>query len=81
MSTDLRIALIGCGAHGGTRLASAVWSTEGVALSACVDVDAAAARRAAHTVAEVLTSVESALFELLEVSGTAEFKQVASLIK
>lgn len=29
----------------------------------------------------ILTSVESALFELLEVSGTAEFKQVASLIK
>lgn len=59
MSTDLRIALIGCGAHGGTRLASAVWSTDGVTLSACVDVDAAAARKAAHTVAEVLTSVEA----------------------
>ena len=59
MSTDLRIALIGCGAHGGTRLASAVWSTDGLALSACVDVDAAAARKAAHTVAEVLTSVEA----------------------
>ena len=29
----------------------------------------------------ILTSVESALFELLEISGTAEFKQVASLIK
>ena len=29
----------------------------------------------------ILTSVESALFELLEVSGTAEFKQIASLIK
>ena len=29
----------------------------------------------------ILTSVESALFELLEVSGTAEFKQVAALIK
>ena len=40
-------------------MASAVWSTDGVALSACVDVDAAAARRAAHTVAEVLTSVEA----------------------
>ena len=59
MTTDLRIALIGCGDHGGTRLASAVWSTDGVALSACVDVDAAAARKAAHTVAEVLTSVEA----------------------
>ena len=58
MTTDLRIALIGCGAHGGTCLASAVWSTDGVALSACVDVNPAAARKTAHGVAEVLTSVE-----------------------
>lgn len=59
MTPDLRIALIGCGDHGGTRLASAVWSTDGVALSACVDVNAEAARKTAHTVAEVLTSVEA----------------------
>ena len=59
MTTDLRIALIGCGDHGGTRLASAIWSTDGVALSACVDVNAEAARKTAHGVAEVLTSVEA----------------------
>ena len=59
MATDLRIALIGCGSHGSTRLAPAVWSTEGVALSACVDVNADAARKSAHGAAEVLTSVEA----------------------
>ena len=59
MATDLRIALIGCGSHGSTRLAPAVWSTEGVALSACVDVNAEAARKSAHGAAEVLTSVEA----------------------
>ena len=59
MVADLRVALIGCGDHGGTRLASAIWSTAGLALSACVDVNAAAARKTAHGVAEVLTSVEA----------------------
>lgn len=59
MASDLRIALIGCGSHGSTRLAPAVWHTDGVALSACVDVNAEAARKTAHGVAEVLTSVEA----------------------
>ena len=58
MAADLRIALIGCGSHGATRLAPAVWSTAGVALSACVDVNVEAARRTSHQAAEVLTSVE-----------------------
>ena len=59
MATDLRIALIGCGSHGATRLAPAIWHTDGVALSACVDVNADAARKTSHGVAEVLTSVEA----------------------
>jgi predicted dehydrogenase len=59
MATDLRIALIGCGSHGSTRLAPAVWHTDGVTLSACVDVNAEAARKAAHGVAEVLDSVKA----------------------
>ena len=59
MATELRIALIGCGSHGARRLAPAIWSTPGVALSACVDVNAEAARKTAHGVAEVLTSVEA----------------------
>jgi len=61
MAADLRVALIGCGDHGGTRMASAIWSTDGVALSACVDVNARAARTTAHLVADVLTSVEALL--------------------
>ncbi len=59
MATDLRIALIGCGNHGATRLAPAIWHTDGLALSACVDVNADAARKTSHGVAEVLTSVEA----------------------
>ena len=59
MATDLRIALIGCGSHGATRLAPAIWHTDGLALSACVDVNADAARKTSHGVAEVLTSVEA----------------------
>ena len=59
MAADLRIALIGCGSHGATRLAPAIWSTPGVVLSACVDVNAEAARTTAHNAAEVLTSIEA----------------------
>lgn len=59
MAADLRIALIGCGSHGSTRLAPAVWHTAGVALSACVDVNTEAARTTAHGAADVLTSVEA----------------------
>lgn len=59
MAADLRVALIGCGHHGSSCLAPAIWSTAGVALSACVDLNADAARRTAHGVAEVLTSVEA----------------------
>ncbi len=59
MATDLRIALIGCGSHGATRLAPAIWHTDGLALSACVDVNTDAARKTSHGVAEVLTSVEA----------------------
>ena len=59
MATDLRIALIGCGSHGASRLAPAIWATSGVALSACVDVNAEAARKTAHGAADVLTSVEA----------------------
>ena len=59
MAADIRVALIGCGDHGATRLAPAIWATPGVALSACVDVHIEAARATAHGVAEVLTSVEA----------------------
>lgn len=59
MTTDLRIALIGCGSHGTQRLAPAIWATPGVALSACVDINADAARKTAHRAAEVLTSVQA----------------------
>ena len=59
MAADLRVALIGCGDHGAARLAPAIWATPGVALSACVDVNHESARKTAHGVAEVMTSVEA----------------------
>ncbi len=59
MAAELRVALIGCGDHGAACLAPAIWATAGVALSACVDVNAEAARKTAHGAAEVLTSVEA----------------------
>ena len=59
MAAELRVALIGCGDHGAAYLAPAIQATPGVALSACVDINAQAARQTAHNAAEVLTSVEA----------------------
>ena len=59
MAAELRVALIGCGDHGAAYLAPAIRATPGVALSACVDINAQAARQTARNAAEVLTSVEA----------------------
>lgn len=45
------------------------------------EIDLNTALQRMHRSGIIITTVESALFELLEVSGTAEFKEISKLIK
>jgi UDP-N-acetyl-2-amino-2-deoxyglucuronate dehydrogenase len=65
-SEKMKVAIIGCGYQGG-RLASAIQLTGWLTVTACMDIDRAAADKLASSLADV--SVFSTVEDLLEKSG------------
>ncbi len=72
MADSVRVALIGCGRHGGSRLAPAIRATDGLELTAFVDSDPRAAHHVAQGSGEIFTDVPTFI-----AAGVAEAAVIA----